>query len=676
MTWAAAVTAVEIALMAALLRGARTGSARARTALLCLASALTIAYLTWRLSSTLVFSSFWGVPSLLLVVAELVGFFQMCTYYLLSARPYRRPRPATPPGESLPTVDLFVPTFNEPARVLRRTLAGCSQISYPAEKLTVWVLDDGDRPAVREMAAAFGLRYIARQERRHAKAGNMNNALAQSSGELVGILDADMIPKAGMVMDMVGYFAHDPRLAFVQAPQTFFNPDPFQHNLGLHRLIPNEQDFFMRDILAIRDRVNGVMCVGSNVLFRRTALESIGGFGTRSITEDMETGLTLHAAGWRSAYHDGEVAVGLAPESMAEMVAQRVRWCRGNIQAARAYNPVTLPGLTLWQRAVYTTGVVYWYLGLQRAVFLLAPLLYLLLGVQSLRATPAGLLVFWLPATVCAGLASSLGTEYAAVFWSSVSELALTPALAGAALREILQIRGKGFRVTRKGLTTQRAGVAGQSFTYLGILLGLEVAAVAVGMVKLLSPLGPDETVAVVVNLFWAVGNTVLTVFAVLSCVDHARPRNAERFPVRVRASLAIGDRRVSGHTADISETGARIAVSGAAWPSWISPGTACSVVLPDADLEVPAVVTSWGDADGGTELAVAFEPVADSDFPRLVRLLFDRPNVSGHGGYRIGVIGAMHRVVRWEVRQGVGLGVAPRRHLPVRLRRHPAPEA
>lgn len=675
MTWAVIGATAEIALMVVVLARARKGSLVARTLLLALSGASTLAYLTWRFSSTLIFSSLWGLPALLLVFAELEGFLQTCIFYVLSARPFRRPRPVLPPEDALPDVDLFVPTFNEPAHVLRRTLAACSQVVYPSGRLSVWVLDDGGRAEIREMAEAFGLRYLARTEHAHAKAGNLNNALTQSSGELVAVLDADMVPKSHMLLDMVGYFGEDPRLAFVQAPQAFFNPDPFQHNLGLHRMIPNEQDFFMRNILASRDRVNAVMCVGSNVLFRRTALEAVGGFGTKSITEDMETGMLLHAAGWHSAYHDGEVAVGLAPESMTEMVSQRVRWCRGNIQATRAYKPLTLRGLTPWQRVVYTTGSLYWYFGVQRTIYLVAPLLYLLLGIQSLDATPTTLVAFWLPATVGASMAAAVCSGYSTSFWSSVTELALTPALTIAALRETLRLRGNGFRVTRKGLASQHTTISSHWFTYLGVLLGLELTGVAVGLVKLLTPLGDGVTVALAINLFWATANGLLIILAMLSWVDQARPRNAERFEIATPVSVGFGDDARYGHTVDLSETGARIVLAGTgSRPAWAGPGAACSLRLPGTALELPARVKSWAETPSGNELAVAFDAIADAEFLELVRLLFDRPEVTGRADYRVGLVGAMHRVVRWTTRREGGQRSGRRKRGHVRLRRHPAP--
>ncbi|WP_207709050.1 glycosyltransferase family 2 protein [Heliomicrobium undosum] len=148
-------------------------------------------------------------------------------------------------------------------------------------------------------------------------------------------------------------------LAFVQAPQAFYNQDIFQYNLLQGRNIPNEQDMFMRVVQAGRDRYNAAMYIGSNTVFRRSALAAIGGFATGTITEDMATGMLLQAKGFRTVYLNEVIAEGLSAESFPDYIRQRVRWGRGNVQTARKWNPLTIPGLTRMQRLLYADSVLY-----------------------------------------------------------------------------------------------------------------------------------------------------------------------------------------------------------------------------------------------------------------------------------------------------------------------------
>jgi hypothetical protein len=210
--------------------------------------------------------------------------------------------------------------------MLRTTVAGALTMRYPGT-VNVYLCDDGERETVRALAEDFGVGYLTRTEHSHAKAGNLNNAMALSSGELIVTLDADMVPTAEFLERTVGHFA-DPTMAFVQAPQAFSNDDPFQYNLFSAAALPNEQDFFMRTLLAGKARFNAVMYVGSNTVFRRTALDEIGGFATGVITEDMATGMLLQSHGWRAEFVPDIVAAGAAPESFEDLLVQRDRWGR------------------------------------------------------------------------------------------------------------------------------------------------------------------------------------------------------------------------------------------------------------------------------------------------------------------------------------------------------------
>src|SRR5262249_50244571 len=162
-----------------------------------------------------------------------------------------------------PVVDVYIPTYSESLSVVAPTVLGALAMDYPADKLRVYVLDDGFPRArtakpeaaqellsraveLRALCERHGAHYLTREANEHAKSGNLNSALAQTSGELVAILDADHIPTRDFLQNTVGFFLKDDRTALVQTPHFFTNPDPVEKNLGLFNQMPAENDLFYR----------------------------------------------------------------------------------------------------------------------------------------------------------------------------------------------------------------------------------------------------------------------------------------------------------------------------------------------------------------------------------------------------------------------------------------------
>lgn len=304
-----------------------------RSLLLVAAIFLMFIYIIWRLVTTLPS----GLPIIvggLLVGIEIMQAFQSLTFYLIIWSPTKRKPPSFPKHPY--TVDILIATYNEPVEILKRTAVGCLSLDYPAEFIKIYFCDDGRRDEVRNLANQLGIGYLTRATNEHAKAGNLNHALARSNGELVVTLDADMVPKPQFLVRTVGFFKKV-NTAFVQAPQSFYNEDIFQYNLFQGRNIPNEQDLFMRLIQPGRDRFNAAIYVGSNTVFRRSALDSIGGFCTGTITEDFATGMLLQAKGYRTVYVNEVLAQGLSTESVADFITQRIRWGRGRPKKPRLW---------------------------------------------------------------------------------------------------------------------------------------------------------------------------------------------------------------------------------------------------------------------------------------------------------------------------------------------------
>jgi cellulose synthase (UDP-forming) len=252
-----------------------------------------------------------------------------------------------------------------------------------------WVLDDGRRDEVRQMCEELGVGYLTRDSNEHAKAGNINAALARTDGEFVVVLDADFIALPDLLERTLGHFEQDDRLAFVQLPQTFYNVDSVQH-VGRSRTGWHEQSLFYDVIQPGKNRWNAAFWCGSPAVIRRAALEAVGGAATSTITEDILTSMRLHAAGWNSLYHDEVLAVGIAPGDLDGFRTQRLRWAQGSMQILRSReNPLLKKGLSFAQRLNYLASMTTYFQALQLALFVAMPLLILTSG-QSPITTLGG----------------------------------------------------------------------------------------------------------------------------------------------------------------------------------------------------------------------------------------------------------------------------------------------
>lgn len=279
--------------IAILLNGASRGKA-VTMALMVISVFSTFRYGYWRVTQT------WdGITSaghlhqwdtlivLVLLLAEFYAFATLLLGYFQILRPLRRPPLPLPENrEKWPTVDVFIPTYNEPLSVVRATVLGALALDYPGDKCKVFLLDDGRRREFAVFAWEVGAGYITREQNAHAKAGNINHALAETRGEYVAIFDSDHIPTRSFLAATLGWFLRDRRLAMVQTPHHFYSPDPFERNLGQFRRIPNEGELFHRLVQDGNDLWNASFFCGSCAVLRRKALDQIGGIAVETVTEE------------------------------------------------------------------------------------------------------------------------------------------------------------------------------------------------------------------------------------------------------------------------------------------------------------------------------------------------------------------------------------------------------
>jgi cellulose synthase (UDP-forming) len=472
--------------------------------------------------------------------------------------------------KELPTLDVIISTYNEPLYILSRTILAAMKIDYPKCKLNVYVGDDGSRQEIKDFCDKVGAHYVSREDHSHAKAGNINNVLNNSNGEYLLLLDTDMIPKKSIAFDMIYYF-EDSKAGFVQSPQVFYNNDVYQINLKVGDAVPNEQDFFMRDILEKRAAYNAVLHVGSNAIFKRAAIEDIGGIPTKSITEDMATGMLIQAKGYNSYFVNKPLAIGLTVETIGDLVKQRDRWLRGSIQVSKKYHPLKIKGLNLMQRIIYFDGLLYWSFGLQKMIYTISPFLYLLFGIALFDANGFEIVLAFLPYFLANILYfRRVSKRKRNITWSHIYDMALAPHMAFAFLTEVIANRTIKFNVTRKDVMVKKNVFNFRlAFPHI-ILLALTIVSLVLGITSLITYWGNYPVVfALLINLVWCLYNGMAILIALFIFSDKKSTRVSIRIPANVLINSITDENDESknicnecGYISDLSDIGAKLILS------------------------------------------------------------------------------------------------------------------
>lgn len=509
---------------------------------------LAIVYLGWRATTM---NPEAPVFSRVVYAAELFGFATTLLHFFMVWRLTVRVSPPPRPGMS---VDVFIPTYNEPVEIVRRTLLAARNIDYPH---ATWLLDDGNRPEMAALAAQLGVRYVARHDNTHAKAGNLNHALHLSHAEFVAIFDADHAPKRNFLDETLGYF-EDSGLAFVQTPQDFFNLDSYQHRRKRgDRRVWTEQSLFFRVIQRGKDRWNAAFFCGSCAVLRRSALDEIGGFATNTVTEDLETSVTLHKAGFRSVYVPTALAFGIAPATADPFLGQRIRWGQGAMQVVRREWFFLRGRLTLAQRLNYMASALTYFDGWQKAIFYLAPVWVLATGAMPLIADTATFLALFVPYFILTFVVfEEVGRGYGRSTLIEQYNMARFAAFMWATLG--LLRRNLRFRVTRK-----EADSATEFQTRLMapqiLVATLNILAIAVG-VAIWVHFRHLPLHGLVANIIWASVNFAMAFLVLRFTFTRAHYRRREyRFPLPLPASIALDDRALMMTVDDVSSAGCRL---------------------------------------------------------------------------------------------------------------------
>lgn len=502
--------------------------------------ALSLRYLGWRLFHTLNFIEPLGpVISIGLWIAELYSFSTVALLLVqigIRRRERKTPEPSTTPALS---VDIFVPIYFESLNILDKTLTAAQAIRFAQKQ--VYVLDDSHRDSVRQMTEEHGATYIA-GPRKQAKAGNLNHALSKTSGDLIVVFDTDHIPSESFLEQTVPYFA-DPGVGFVQTPHHFYNDDIFQRAFRASRAVPNEQDMFNHAIQGGRDSWGGAFFVGSAAVFRRRALDQVGGFNLLSITEDIHTSQKLHAAGWRSVFVDRDLAVGLTAENLSSYIVQRRRWMLGCLQIFFRDNPLLNKGLGLRHRLGYFASLFYFFFPVARVIFWITPLCFLLFHLHPLFTDVSVLLAYLIPYMVALPmLASRLLPGWPRMLWGVLYEMVVAFPLFHALFDLVLPKR-LAFKVTPKGILSEKRRLDFSSSKLTWVATVLTLFAIGKGFFEF-TYFGIEKD-AYFINLGWAIYNLAFLIAALLIAWERPQRRREERvrhkLPIRILSKDFVG---------------------------------------------------------------------------------------------------------------------------------------
>lgn len=545
-----------------------------RNALLIVSSISSLIYIGWRIFFTI--PTEYGLVSLVagiaLVVAETVGVIEAFSHYRNMSY-LRSPEKPEIPLDWYPDVDVFIATHSEATELIYKTINGCKHMKYPdLSKVHIYLCDDNDRPEMKQLAKDTGVGYFGLANNTQAKAGNLNNALGKTNSPLVVTFDADMIPTQNFLIETVPYFFlpllkkdavgnwvrreeteidQDFKIGFIQTPQSFYNADLFQYNLFAEKNIPNEQDYFFKEVNVGRNRTNSSIYAGSNTVIARAALEEVGGFTTGSITEDFATGIQIQSRGYRCFAIAKVLAHGLAPNDIKSLLKQRQRWGRGCIQVLLS-SKFLFSKLPFRAKMSYLACFLYWWTFLRRFVYIVSPILFTVFGIIVVDCSFWELLLIWLPAYLIYNRTLKvLSGNIRDQKWSNIVDTIIFPYMIIPIFAETLGLKMNKFLVTPKNKP-----VSGKSEARYAIPHMLLAGATLIGLWQCIKNIILYKSFGNIVLIYWLIVNLYFLYMATIFMLGRINFRSEERFYAPVNIEIRTLTDVYAGVTSDISEGG------------------------------------------------------------------------------------------------------------------------
>lgn len=624
------------------IKGEKRKKALGRNMLLLVSVILTTIYLLWRIFYTLPLDE--SIPEIifgvLLVVAEVVTSFTTFELFYLK---YKSDKVILDlpevDGSYYPHVDVFIATHNEPLDILYKTANACTYMQYPdKEKVHIYFCDDGNRESVAKLAEELGIDYLGLAGNKHAKSGNLNNALEKTNSPLIATFDADMIPQRTFLMKTVPYFLLptfikeegvwrerreeeldvDYKIGLIQTPQSFYNPDLFQFNLYSEDKIPNEQDFFSREINIMRNASNAISYTGSNTVILRKAMEEIGGFPLNTITEDFETSIRIQKEQYIT-YATSEIqAAGLTTTDFKSMIKQRKRWGQGVIQSLQNTNAIFTRKLSRGGRITYLSSYLYWWSFLNRLIFILSPIMFALFEFKVVNTGFLELLVIWFPSyffyTISFKLLSSNLRNNR---WSQTVDTVFAPYLIIPVLLETLGIHEKKFKVTSKEKKERSDILYAIPHMILIILSLLAVIKFTWGKYGWL-------LVYSSIIIFWICYNLISLIYAVFFMMGRKAYRKSERIRADEDVVIAFGKMNIQARTVDLSDGGMLFFTE---TPIYMPADKTVRIMIQSEHYKcnLDATLVYVNEKDGKWNYAMRVKPVEEIDKREYCQFIYDR---------------------------------------------------
>lgn len=291
----------------------------------------------------------------------------------------------------------------EPLTMFETTFRALSKLEYPC---TIYFLDGTNDTAYKELSSKFGFQHFEFSEVHGAKAGKINEALKRTTEEIVLILDPDHIVFPTFLNEVVGFFENE-EIGFVQVSQGYYN----QYRSPVAKAAAEQTYLFYGPTQRYYGSDDKAIAIGANCIFRRSALEQIGGHA-QGLAEDLLTSLRIHAAGWKSIYYPIIVNRGLVPEDFDSFAKQQLKWARGLFEVLFDEYPKVFKQLSLSAKFRYWTIGTFYLVGVRTLFFLIVPILYFFFGWSALNMSFSEFMIRAMPFAIFALLIYILSQRY------------------------------------------------------------------------------------------------------------------------------------------------------------------------------------------------------------------------------------------------------------------------
>ena len=531
-------------------------------------------YIAWRLFFTIPFGlgTISLVMGILLVSAELISVLESVIRHFAIGSANLPKLPLIAEAQ-FPEVDVLIATHSEDEELLYKTINGCKYMDYPNKsKVHIYVCDDNNRIEIKKLADKMGVGYFGLSDNKYAKAGNLNNALSKISSPLVVTLDADMIPKSEFLKKTIPYFFlpkvienedgsyrmrtkeeidEDYKIGFIQTPQTFYNSDLFQFNLFAENNIPNEQDYFFKEINVSRNNTNSPIYAGSNTVISKQALIDVKGIRTGTVTEDFATGIDIQSKGYTCYAIPDVLASGLVPTTFVELLKQRIRWGRGCVQTLRSF-AFLRSKLSFAGKLNYLGCLLYWTAFSRRIIYILSPILYSVFGVISVDIELWQFLLIGLPTYLIYNKGIKVLSNGKIDFrWNNIVDTIIAPYLMLPIFFETIGLKMNKFHVTEKKLNNQKD----TNYIYAIPNLIFLIASI-IGIYFVINGIIIHQMYVNIIILFWLIINSYFLLMASIFMIGRTNFRNSERFYEMIPLTYYINNIKIEAMTTDLSETG------------------------------------------------------------------------------------------------------------------------